>query len=120
MKILIAEDDEALQSAMASKFQAAGYETVLCKDGVECLEILNTQDIDAIMLDIVMPNMDGYEFLEKRKGTKNENIPVYVVTNLGREEDCQKAKSLGAKECFVKSAVSLKDVIGCVQKDVSA
>jgi len=118
MKLLIAEDDEALRDALASKFRGAGFETVVCKDGNECMRVLNKEKVDGIVLDLLMPEKDGYEVMEEQGATMNAETPVYVVTNLGREEDCEKAKSLGARACCVKSTMSLKEVIEVVRKDL--
>ncbi|KKW40037.1 hypothetical protein A2454_06385 [Candidatus Peribacteria bacterium RIFOXYC2_FULL_55_14] len=118
MKLLIAEDDDALCNALATKFKGAGFEVAMCKDGNECMRVMGKEKFDGIVLDILMPGKDGYEVLAERSATINAGTPVYVVTNLGREEDCEKAKALGAKECVVKSNMSLKEVIGIVKKDL--
>lgn len=120
MKILIAEDDTALLDALGSKFRSEGFETVTCADGSACLERMREDKVDGIILDLLMPEKDGYDVLSERGSTKNAETPVYVVTNLGREEDCERAKALGAKVCYVKSNVSLKEVIEFVKSDLKA
>lgn len=120
MKLLIAEDDDALRDALSSKFQSEGFDTVVCKNGEECMRVLNEEKVDGVVLDLIMPEKDGYEVLEEQGATMNADTPVYVVTNLGREEDCEKAKSLGAKACCVKSSMSLKEVIEVVRNDLNA
>ena len=119
MKVLIAEDDSTLRDALAAKFINAGFDTVMCDDGKECLNLLNKEKVDGIVLDLLMPEKDGYDVLKEKVDTKNADTPVYVVTNLGREEDCEKAKELGAKVCYVKASVSLKEVIEYVKNDLS-
>lgn len=118
MKLLIAEDDDALRDALTLKFETAGFETIMCKNGTECMGVLKKEKVDGVVLDLLMPEKDGYEVLEERGATMNADTPVYVVTNLGREEDCEKAKALGAKACCVKSSMSLKEVIEVVRNDL--
>lgn len=116
--ILVVDDDEALCNALETKFKGKGYDVVICKDGVECMEALNSRKFDVIMTDLHMPNMDGFSVLEKVKDTQNADVPAYVITNLGSDKHCDKALELGAKQCFVKSLVTLRDVVDIVDKEL--
>jgi CheY-like chemotaxis protein len=117
--ILVVDDDEALCNALETKFESKGYDVTICKDGVKCMEMLNKKKFDVIMTDLHMPNMDGFSVLEKIKDTKNAEVPAYVITNLGSDEHCERALKLGAKQCFVKSIVTLRDVVEIVDKELS-
>lgn len=113
-KILVVDDEETLCAALKTKFEVKEYEVDVCHDGRAALEKMNETPFDVVLLDIVMKNEDGYGVLQKRSETKNAKTPIYVITNLGKEEDCEKAKELGAKDCFVKSRVPLKEVVDAV------
>lgn len=110
-RILIVEDDQFLTEAYKAKL--SHHKTIkidIAQDGNEALEKIKTQKPDAIILDLVMPNLDGFGFLETLKNN-NVTIPVLVASNLGSPEDVKRAMDLGAKDYFVKSDASVKDII---------
>jgi DNA-binding response OmpR family regulator len=112
-RILIIEDDQFLTEAYKAKL--SHHKTIkidIARDGNEALEKIEAEKPDAIILDLVMPNLDGFGFLEILKANKNNsNIPVLVASNLGGSEDVKRAMELGAKDYFVKSDASVKDII---------
>lgn len=112
-RILIIEDDQFLTEAYKAKL--SHHKTIkidIARDGNEALEKIAAEKPDAIILDLVMPNLDGFGFLEILKTNKNNsNIPVLVASNLGGSEDVKRAMELGAKDYFVKSDASVKDII---------
>ncbi len=112
--ILVVDDEDALCGALKTKFEMKGYVVEVCHDGVQALKKMDEQVFDVVLLDIVMQHEDGYGVLEKRGATKNAATPIYVITNLGKEEDCEMAKKLGALDCFVKSRMPLKEVVAAV------
>jgi DNA-binding response OmpR family regulator len=118
-RILVVDDDEALCTALEAKFGNKGYEVTICKDGVECMEILKKEKFDAILTDLHMPNLDGFGVLEQRGETVNADAPLYIITNLGSDQYCEKAMDLGAKKCFVKSLVTLRDVVEMVHREIT-
>ncbi len=80
-KILIVDDEPNLLNVVQLMLKLAGYETFTARDGVECLEVLNQQPVDLIILDVMMPEMDGWEVLRQmnRLGLANR-IPVMLLT----------------------------------------
>ena len=117
-KILVIDDDEALCNALKTKFSNKGYDVVTCKDGEEALKLLDEEKFDVIMTDLHMPVKDGFDVLEKIQNSQNAGVPAYVITNLGTDEFCERAIGLGAKRCFVKSLVTLRDVVDIVDGEV--
>lgn len=109
-KILIIEDEKPMARALELKFMHAGFEAVSAGNGEEGLAILEKRTFDLILLDLVMPKMDGFSTLEilKQKGIK---IPVMILSNLSQEEDIKRAKSLGAKEFFIKSDTPIATIV---------
>ncbi|OGC38623.1 hypothetical protein A2V54_01985 [candidate division WWE3 bacterium RBG_19FT_COMBO_53_11] len=103
--------------ALALKFGALGCETKLASDGEEALQLLGSKRFDLIILDLVMPKLDGFDFL-KKMGPKTKKIPVIVLSNLSQEEDAKKARELGAKEFFVKSEMRIVDIASIVKKEL--
>lgn len=116
-KILIVEDEKAIAKALKLKLEHEGYEAIVNGSGVGIIDVIKKENPALILLDLVMPKVDGFAVLEKLKEEKIR-IPVIVLSNLSQEEDEKKAKALGAKEFFVKSNVLLNDVVDHVAKIV--
>lgn len=114
-KILIAEDDEAIASALMLKLKIKGYDVTQADNGASALEEIKSNKYDMVLLDIVMPEMDGFEVLAGLKGTEIK-APIIVTSNLSQEEDIQKAKDLGATDYLVKANSTLVDIINYVEK----
>jgi len=112
--VLIVEDERPLAHALELKLQGSGFTVSVAQDGQEALDLLKETKIDLILLDLVMPKMDGFSFLEAMKEAGNAT-PVIVTSNLNQAEDEERAASLGAKGFFVKSNMSIKDIVQEVQ-----
>jgi DNA-binding response OmpR family regulator len=114
-KILIAEDEKPMAKALAIKLNKAGFEAKAVHNGLEALEELENNQYDLLLLDLIMPQMDGFTTLEniKAKGIK---VKVIITSNLGQEEDFKRAKDLGATDFFVKSDTSLAELVDVVKK----
>jgi len=103
-KILIIEDDSMMARVYEKAFRFDQHEVELAGNGVQGLEKINENKPDLILLDLMMPKMDGLEFLDKIKANpKTKNIPVVVLTNLADEDAAQQALSRGAVKFIVKS-----------------
>lgn len=97
MNILIVEDDIFFQKFYATKLQEAGFKVDLASDGEEGLLSARAVKPDLIILDIIMPNKDGFEVLEDiSKDEALNKIPILVFSTLGQDNDVQKALKLGA------------------------
>ena len=116
-KILIVEDEQAMAKALELKLDHAGFETEVVQNGEEALDLLGAESFDAIILDLIMPKMDGFDFLQQIK-EKGITTPVIVASNLGQEEDIERAKALGAKDYFIKSNVSINEIVVKVAKHI--
>ncbi len=111
-KILIAEDDKFLANAYRIKLEKEGYEILIVENGEELLDQIESFKPDTILLDLVMPKMDGFEALEKLKENKStKKIPVLITSNLGQQSDQNRSMELGADGYIIKSNVTLKEVI---------
>jgi len=104
MKIIIIEDDHFFQNFYSLKLKEMGYEVEVASDGREGLEKIKTFLPDLILLDIIMPVMDGFEVLTALKNDSTiSRSPVVVFSTLGQESDIKKAIELGAKDYINKS-----------------
>lgn len=98
------------------KFNNNGFTAVPCYNGQDAIEHMRKEKYDFILLDILMPVKDGYAVLEEKPKTMNAHTPIAVLTALGQEENLARARHLGATECFVKSEISMNDVIQRVRE----
>lgn len=116
-KILLVEDEAPLANVLIAELKNNGYEVTHAQNGNSALKEVKKTHFDLILCDIVMPEMDGFETLEKIR-EENINTPVIMLTNLSQEEEKTKAKKLGALDYIVKSATSLEEIINKI-KNVS-
>jgi len=119
-RILIVEDDPYIMRVYERKFQAEGFTIATAKNGEEGLEKVKEAKPDIILLDLVMPKKDGFEFVrELRKDDTYAKTPIIVLTNLGQEHDIERAQKLGISAYLLKSNQSIQDVFEMVQKTLT-
>lgn len=105
--VLIVEDDSFLVDLLERKFEKLGYKTRRAADARQARDILEKESVDAILLDIVLPGMDGITFLKEIKSQdKHRDKPVVVVSNLGQQEEKEKGIKAGAADYFIKAHVT--------------
>jgi DNA-binding response OmpR family regulator len=116
-KILIAEDDKMIFSMYKTKLEQAGYLILESDDGAKALEIAIKEKPDLILLDVMMPMLDGFSVLQelRSKGIL-KNTPIIMLTNLSTDEDKEKAQKLGASDYLVKSDLTPTQVGEAVKK----
>jgi len=116
-KILLAEDDSVIGPMYETKLTQDGFSVVLAVDGATALEALNKEKFDLVLLDIIMPQLDGFSVLEEiRSNSKIKNMPVIMLTNLGTDEDIEKGKKMGVIDYLVKSSLTPTEVSLRVKK----
>ncbi len=116
-RILIIEDDVFLGDVLLQKLKLEGFDATLIRDGGEGLKVAREQKPDLILLDIVLPTMNGYEILEaKQMDTRINNVPVIVISNSGQPVEISRALALGVKDYMVKSQLDPADVVAKVKK----
>lgn len=112
--ILIVEDERPLSHALEMKLKNQGYDTHVVMNGADALTEVKAGKYDLILLDLIMPIMDGFAVLAELKNQKSK-IPVIVLSNLGQDEDRSKTKELGAVDYFVKSNTPIADIVARVK-----
>lgn len=116
-KIVLAEDEEMISSAYKLGLTHLGYEVVVASDGVEALAALRSDLPDVLLLDIIMPNMNGFEALEAiRKDPMMDGLRVIVVSNLSQPADEAKALSLGAQDYLIKADHTLAQLVERIER----
>ncbi|MCX6717707.1 MAG: response regulator [Candidatus Taylorbacteria bacterium] len=116
--ILITEDEVKLRSILRNKLEASGFTVFEAKNGEEGLEITERENPDLILVDIVMPKMDGIEMLKKlRENEKNNKIKFIILTNVDSTEKIAEAMRIAQTandlsfEYFIKTDVKLEDIV---------
>lgn len=116
-KILIVEDESALQKTLGDMLTKDGYEVVKALDGEIGLGLAKSELPNLIILDLILPKMNGFEVLKALKADPNtKTIPVIVQTNLESMDDIQRALGGGASTYLVKSNYSLEEVLQKVKQ----
>jgi len=116
-KILIAEDDKPMARALELKLSKADFDVTVASNGEEALQAVKENKFDIILLDLMMPKIDGFGVLKELK-SRGVKTPVIVTSNLSQPEDETKAKELGAKDYFVKSNVPIAQIVEYIKKTV--
>lgn len=111
-KILVVEDDQILMKALNMELLSAGFQVFPAENGAIGIEVYKKSKPDLVLLDLLMPKMNGFEFLEKLK----PKAPVIVLTNLSQDEDKARAMKLGAMDYFIKSATNLSEITKKINK----
>ena len=115
-KILIVDDEALILKAYRDGLVRAGYQVIVAENGRVALEQLKNHPIDLVLLDIIMPEMDGLEVLEQIKSDpKLKAIPVLVLSVSGQIHDIQTSKKLGAEDYLVKTEYSMKEIVNRVK-----
>ena len=116
-RVLLAEDDRFLRKAAEARLRQRGYAVIVAIDGEEALRLARTEAPDLILLDLIMPKMQGFQVLRALKeDAATAAIPVIVLSNLGQDRDIQQAMSDGAIAYYVKAHLSLKDLAEKVEQ----
>ncbi len=113
-KVLIAEDEQAMASVLAHKFNAEGIRTLHVISGDQVIPNLQHEHFDLVLLDLMMPEMDGFDVLKKMQEL-GIVTPVVVLSNLGQTEDIVKVKAYGAKQYIIKSTVTPAEILNLVK-----
>ena len=118
--ILFIEDEIALQETLGSVLEEEGYKVIKALDGVRGLELAKKEKNDLILLDLVLPKMDGFEVLKSlRANAATKNIPVIILTNLENTDDIGRALELGATTYLVKANYDLEEVLKKVRENLA-
>lgn len=110
--VLVVEDDKFLRELLVRKLSAEGFEVENALDGEAATVILKDKTPDIILLDLILPSIDGFEVLSRvRADAKNAKVPVIIFSNLGEKADIDKAMSLGATDFMVKANFTLDEIV---------
>lgn len=114
--ILLADDEQFIVIAYKDGLERAGYAVEVAHDGEEALAKLGTTQVDLVLLDLIMPKVNGFEVLKTIKADPSlAAIPVMVLSNLSQSDDETEARGYGAIDFIVKADISLKDLLARIE-----
>lgn len=120
IKILLIEDDSFLLSMYSTKFELEHFEVISATDGESGLASARSEQPDVILLDILLPKMNGFEVLEKLKADKETSgIPVIMLTNLNQKNEVDRGLSLGADDYLIKAHFMPSEVVDKIKRLLS-
>ncbi|NOQ68251.1 response regulator [Patescibacteria group bacterium] len=122
-KILIIEDEKVLSELLEKKIKEEGYEASIAMDGEEGLESMKKEKPDLVLLDIIMPRMDGFRVMEEMNKDPELNlkkIPVVIVSNSGQPVEIDKALDLGVRDYLIKTQFDPMEVIDKIKKQIGS
>ena len=114
-RILIVEDEKPLSHALSLKLEHEGFTVTVADNGQECLNLLEKETFDVLLLDLIMPEMDGFQVLEQLQQKPNRPA-TFVLSNLSQHEDEERVLELGARKFFIKSDTPLTTIVEEVKK----
>ncbi len=116
-KILIVEDDKFLRDLLARKLQDEKFEVVTAIDGEEGIKKTEEEKPDMVLLDLILPSINGFEVLKKiKENPKTSAVPVIILSNLGQKEDVERALNGGAKDYLIKANFTLDEILDKIRK----
>lgn len=116
-KVLIVEDEQILAELSGVRFRSEGYQVFVAGDGQQCLEVAAREHPDIILLDVIMPVMNGFEALRRLKADPGlRDIPVVIFSNLAQEKEIAEGRTLGAVDFFVKAKMTPTEYVERVKK----
>lgn len=120
VKIAIVEDDQAISQMYRFKFEADGYEVDTAENGKLGLDLVKSMKPDMVLLDLMMPEMNGDEMLAKLRATAwGKNIKVVILTNKGEQEIPEQVRTLGVSAVILKADMTPRQVAEVVKKHLA-
>jgi DNA-binding response OmpR family regulator len=119
-KIVVADDDRMFRKAAETTLRRQGYAVTTASDGEEALQLIRSEQPDIIVLDLIMPKLQGFDVLQVLKqDSLTAAIPVIVLSSLTQEQDKQEALDLGAVAYFNKATFSLGELVKQVESTLT-
>ncbi len=113
-RVLIIEDDQFLRELSAKKLRKEGFQVEVAIDGDEGWEKIQSQKPDVVLLDIILPGLDGFEILIRVRGSEDltiREVALILLSNLGQESDVAKGERLGADDYLIKANFTIDEII---------
>lgn len=118
-KVLVVEDEQLIGDLLQRKLREEGYYALVARDGETGLKQVREEKPDIVLLDIVLPRLNGFEVLsEMRKDEALRKIPVIIISNSGQPTEIEKAKEAGVRDWLIKTEFDPQEVLEKVQRHI--
>jgi len=115
--VLVIEDDRFIRDIFVQKLKSEGFQVTEAVDGRRALELLTAHAPELILLDLLLPDIDGFEILERiKKEPPLAKVPVIVLSNLGDQESIAHARALGAADYLIKAHYTPEEIVAVIRK----
>lgn len=119
-RLLVVEDDTFLRDLLAQRLNKETYEVLYAVDGEAALEALRDKKPQLILLDILLPGLNGFDILEKIRADKNlSDIKVLILSNLDQPSDRKRGEELGAIDYIIKSNSTIEEIVARVREHLA-
>ncbi|MDO8668755.1 MAG: response regulator [Candidatus Buchananbacteria bacterium] len=119
-KVLLVEDDSLLANILMDSLVREKFDAVNIKDGLGVMEAAQKFKPDIVLLDLILPGLDGFEVLRQLKAdSKLKSVPVFIISNLDSISEVKSAKALGAEDYFIKANTDIEKIIKVVKKRIN-
>lgn len=117
--VLVIEDDKFLKELLVKKLTKEGFDVQNAVDADSAFRILEERKPNIVLCDLILPGIDGFGILEHiKKDPKTADVPVVILSNLGQQEDLDRAMALGAKDFMIKANFTLDEIVAKVRSIV--
>ena len=117
IKILLVEDDSFLLGMYAAKFELENFKVIMAKDGEKAIRLAIKEAPDIILLDIILPKINGFEVLRQLKtNSETARIPVILLSNLSQKDEIEQGLKMGAKDYLIKAHFMPSEVVDKIKK----
>jgi DNA-binding response OmpR family regulator len=117
IKILLVEDDSFLLGMYATKFELEGFKVTMAEDGEKAVRTALKELPDIILLDIILPKLNGFEVLKQLKAdSATAKIPVILLTNLSQRDEIEQGMKMGAQDYLIKAHFMPSEVVEKIKK----
>lgn len=114
-KVLVCDDEKAISHALELKLTHEGFDVTTAANGDDCLGVMEKEKFDLVLLDLVLPQKDGFGVLEELK-TRGNKVPIIITSNLGQQEDIKRVENLGVTQYLIKSNTSIMEMVEKVKE----
>ncbi|PSO44715.1 MAG: hypothetical protein BRC23_00405 [Parcubacteria group bacterium SW_4_49_11] len=108
--LLVVEDEKPISRVLNIKLEQKGYNVTVVRNGKDALRTFEEEQVDGILLDLILPEQDGFETLRQIR-EQDQNVPIVILSNLGQPEDRERVEKYGIEKYYVKADISLHTLV---------
>ena len=108
--LLVVEDEKPISRVLNIKLEQKGYNVTVVRNGKDALRTFEEERVDGVLLDLILPEQDGFETLKQIR-EQDQNVPVVILSNLGQPEDRERVEKYGIEKYYVKADISLHTLV---------